>query len=321
MPPPFRPPVPEPLHGPDWVRPPGNLDFRVTQDFYNVNPEFPVQHRALDLGNTRLGAPVTSPAPGKVLAEGYLREPWSESSTRFGTGNYGGIMVVIDHGDGWYSALAHLADTVVNAGQPILTNQLLGHLGDTGSAKGAGHVHWDLYKGRPTAAMTYAQRVALKVDPWPLLEQNYTLPDTSAGGTPDMRYSGTEVAFVDDWPLYRVATTAANFRTDATTQSPSLALFPAGTGVRAFGFTVKGQALAAGDRWLPALMYTGTAYESGFFHTSTVELVPITDETGPLQAALDSANQRTATVKNVAVAGIKSHAAGLEQLADKITKL
>jgi hypothetical protein len=182
--PPFRPPVPEPLHGPDWVRPAGNLDFRVTQGFYDVNPDFPVQHRALDLGNTRLGAPITAPASGRIVGEGYLREPWSESSDRFGTGNFGGIMAVIDHGNEWISALAHLADTVVSAGQIVTAGQLIGHLGQTGSAAGQGHLHWDLYRGRPTSAMSYAQRSALKVDPWPLLAQNYDLPDSATEDDP-----------------------------------------------------------------------------------------------------------------------------------------
>jgi murein DD-endopeptidase MepM/ murein hydrolase activator NlpD len=297
------------LHPLGWERPAGNLEYRVTQGFDSVNPDYPtVKHRALDLGNTRLGGPVTAPASGVVIAEGYLREPWSTSTARFGTGNFGGIMVVIRHDDHYTSALAHLRESIVNAGQPVLAHQLVGYLGDTGSAQGQGHLHWDLY------------RDGTKVDAWPLLEQNFTLPDTSTGGTPDMRYAGSEVAFTEDAPLYRL-TVGAKFRPAPSTQNTELAIFPQGTGVRGFPFTVKGEALASGDRWLPALMYTGTAYESGYFHTSVIELVPVPNDAAALQAALDSANQRTATVKNIAVAGIKSTAAGMEALADKIAKL
>ena len=276
-PPPFRPPVPEPLHGPGWVRPAGNLDYRVTQPFDNINPDFPgVLHRALDLGNTRLGGPITAPAPGRVIAEGWLREPWSESSTRFGTGNFGGICVALDHGNGWYSLLAHLSQTIVNAGQPILDGQLLGYLGDTGSAKGAGHVHWDLYYGRPTTAMTYAQRAALKVDPWPLLRQNYRAPDTGTA-TPaedDMRFSGSEVHYHDILRWRVSGLQGANFRNGRALTDGVLDLLPHGREFTALPFTVDGAATAGTDQWLPALLYVGGAYQLGYFHRSVVEPVP-----------------------------------------------
>lgn len=295
----LRPPVPEPLHGPKWERPPGNLDFRVTQDFYNVNPEFPVQHRALDLGNTRLGAPVTAPAAGKVLAEGYLKEPWSQSSTEFGTGNYGGICVAIDHGGGWYSLLAHLADSIVNAGQSVSAGQLLGHLGNTGSAqRQGGHVHWDLYLGRPTAAMSYAQRVALKVDPWPLLRQNATLPDTGTT-TPeadDMRFSGSEIAY-HDVLRWRVSGAAgANLRTARSLSAPILTKLPTGTEFTALPFTVDGEATAGTDQWLPALLYVGGAWQLGYFHRSVVDPQPLpapVPDAGAIAQATQEATART----------------------------
>ena len=314
----MRPPVAEPLHGPDWVRPAGNHDFRVTQDWDDVDPTYPtVQHRALDLGD---GDPdldaIVAPAAGVVLAEGFLREPWSQSSTLFGTGNYGGVMVVIKQDDGYTSALAHMTDTIVNAGQRVLRGQVLGRIGDTGAAKGRGsHVHWDVYAGVPR---TWAEREAMKRDPWLLLDQNAGLPDTSTNpGAPDMRYSGAEVAFSDDFPVYRL-TDNANFRADATTASASLTVFPAGTAVAAFPFTVKGQPLSTGDRWVPALMYVGTAYESGFFHASVVERVNVQDG---LQAALDSANQRSASIKAEAIASLKNVAVIANSKADAIAKL
>lgn len=314
----MRPPVAEPLHGPEWVRPAGNRDFRVTQDWDDVDPTYPtVQHRALDLGD---GDPdldaLVAPAAGVVLAEGYLKEPWSQSSTLFGTGNYGGIMVVIKQDDGYTSALAHMTDTIVNAGQRVLRGQVLGRIGDTGAAKGRGsHVHWDVYRGVPK---TWAEREAMKVDPWPLLEQNAGLPDTSTNpGAPDMRYSGAEVAFSDDFPVHRLNANA-NFRAEATTASASLKIFPAGTAVGAFPFTVKGQALSMGDRWQPALMYVDTVYLSGFFHTSVVERVDVQEG---LQTALDTANQRTATVKSEAIATLKNLAVTANSKADSIAKL
>lgn len=294
----FRPPVPEPLHPLGWPRPAGNLEFRVTQGFYDVNPDFPVQHRALDLGNSRLGSPIYAPAPGRVLAEGWLKEPWSESSTRFGTGNYGGIMVVIDHLNGWYSALAHMADTIVNAGQTILPNQLLGHLGDTGSAQGAGHVHWDLYKGRPTAAMTYAQRVALKVDPWPLLEQNASLPNTSTTSQEElMRFGGSEVKYHDQLRWRVSGDLGGNFRRGRTLDAAVIKLFPEGTAFTALPFTLDGEPTAGSDQWLPALIYVDAAYQLGYFHVSVVEPVP--------QPAVDTAAIEQAA-RAAALAGLNT---------------
>lgn len=305
--PPFRPPVPEPLHPLGWQRPPGNLEFRVTQGFYTVNPAFPkVLHRALDLGNTRLGAPITTPAPGKVIAEGWLTEPWSESSTKYGTGNYGGICIAIDHGGGWYSLLAHLSRSIVNEGQQLLDGQLVGNLGDTGSAKvQGGHLHWDLYKGRPTAAMTYAQRVALKVDPWPLLRQNYRLPDTgTAAPEADMRFSGSELHIVDGTPTFTL-TVDARFRSAPAIADNTIKVFPAATTVRS-AWSVDGQTVNGNDDWLLAAMYTGTAYETGYFHSSVVERVadplpPVFDCSAEVDAAVKAAvaplNERIARAK------------------------
>ena len=314
----MRPPVAEPLHSNSWVRPAGNGDFRVTQDFDAVDPVYPtVKHRALDIGDGDADRDwIVAPDSGVILAEGWLREPWSQSSTAYGTGNFGGIMVVILGDDGYVSAVAHLSDSIVNAGQRVLKGQALGHIGDTGAAKGRGaHVHWDVYRAIPK---TWAEREAYKVDPWPLLDQNAGLPDTSTTpGAPDMRYSGSEVAFSDDFPVHRLNANS-NFREAPTTASASLKVFPAGTAVGAFPFTVKGQALSMGDRWQPALMYVDTAYVSGFFHTSVVERVDVEDG---LAAALDSANKRAASIKSTAIASLKNLAVTAESKADAIAKL
>jgi hypothetical protein len=316
-----RPPVAEPLHPKGWIRPAGNQDFRVTQDWDDIDPVYPsVRHRALDLGDGNVDLDnLFAPAPGEVIAVGYLREPWSASSNAYGTGNFGGLMVVIRQDDGYTSALAHLTDTIVKVGQPVLRGQVLGRIGDSGAAKGRGsHVHWDVYAGVPR---TWAERESMKRDPWPLLDQNQTVPDTGTvpPGDTDMRFGGAEVVFSDDFPKFRL-TDNANFRADAEkgTASASFKIFPAGTAVGAFPFTVKGQALSTGDRWQPALMYVDTAYISGFFHASVVEQVNVADD---LQAALDAEKRRTATVKATAVSGLKSHSAALEGLADKISAL
>lgn len=318
----MRPPVAEPLHPKGWVRPKGSQDFRVTQDFDDVDPVYPtVQHRALDLGD---GDPdldwVVAPESGVILAEGYLSEPWSQSSDAYGTGNFGGIMAAIRQDDGYTSAVAHLSDTIVSAGQRVVRGQALGHIGDTGAAKGRGsHVHWDVYRAVPR---TWAEREAYKVDPWPLLDQNAGLSDTSTSpsGVPDMRFGGSEVTFLDDAPLYRL-TVGANFRADPTTDSASLKVYPVGTAVRGFPFTVDGQVLPSGDQWMPALMYVDTAYLSGFFHTSVLTKVSEPDTDGALQEALDKANLRAASIKNAADGELNSVAVNATAARERIAKL
>lgn len=260
--PPFRCPVPEPLHPPEWERPAGNLEFRVTQTFDHVNLEFSSKpHGALDLGNGRLGAIVTAAADGKVIAEGYLKEPWSQSTTRYGTGNYGGIMAVIDHGNGWTTVYAHLSATVITAGQAVKAGQYIGTLGDTGSAKGQGHLHFEVWRN------------GVRVDPWPLLAQNYVapLPDTSIGGNAMPTTAGL-VQIVNRKTVIGNDVKAARFRADATRESATLAIFEAGTVVIPV-YKVSGEAVGGDTTWYVAANYVDERhrYEIGCYHASVLD--------------------------------------------------
>lgn len=89
-----------------------------------VNPKFNTVtvQKGLDL-RAAAGTPVTAVADGKVAFAGWLR----------GYGN----MAVIDHGDGYHTVAAHLAELQVRSGEQVLGGQALGPLGDTGSLKGA----------------------------------------------------------------------------------------------------------------------------------------------------------------------------------------
>lgn len=86
-----------------------------------------------------------------------------------------------------------------------------------------------------------------------------------------MRFSGSELHIVDGTPSFRL-TVPAHFRADHSTASASLAIFPAGTTVRA-AWSVDGQAVNGNDDWLLAAMYVGTAFVTGYFHSSVVERV------------------------------------------------
>lgn len=69
------------------------------------------------------GSPVSAVAPGKVVFSGWLR----------GYGN----LLIIDHGDGYHSLVAHLAELGRQVGETVQAGDALGTVGDTGSLKGA----------------------------------------------------------------------------------------------------------------------------------------------------------------------------------------
>ncbi|HLL55525.1 MAG TPA: peptidoglycan DD-metalloendopeptidase family protein [Myxococcaceae bacterium] len=97
-----------------------------------VNPRFNTVtvQKGLDIRAPE-GAPVTAVAPGKVVYAGWLR----------GYGN----LLVLDHGGGYHSLVAHLAELGKAVGDPVQRGELLGTVGDTGSLKGA-YLYFELRK-------------------------------------------------------------------------------------------------------------------------------------------------------------------------------
>lgn len=65
-----------------------------------------------------------------------------------GWSNYGyGYLIVIDHGNGWQSAYAHLSAVAVGCGQSVFQGGYIGGLGSTGNSTGP-HLHFELvYNG------------------------------------------------------------------------------------------------------------------------------------------------------------------------------
>jgi septal ring factor EnvC (AmiA/AmiB activator) len=97
-----------------------------------VNPRFNTVtvQKGLDIRAAE-GSPVVAIAPGKVVFSGWLR----------GYGN----LLVLDHGGGYHSLMAHLAELGKAVGDPVQTGELLGTVGDTGSLKGA-YLYFELRK-------------------------------------------------------------------------------------------------------------------------------------------------------------------------------
>ena len=83
-------------------------------------------HAGIDFG-ARIGTPIESPAAGVVV----LAEPL------YFTGN----TVVIDHGLGLYSLLAHLSEFKVSKDDRVNRGDVVGLVGDTGRVTAA-HLHW-----------------------------------------------------------------------------------------------------------------------------------------------------------------------------------
>lgn len=91
-------------------------------------------HPGTDIAN-RKGPGVAVADGGTVIVAG-----WPDST---GYGN----RVVVDHGNGYTSLYAHLANIYVSAGQAVSRGQLIGQMGSTGRSTGT-HLHLEIrYKG------------------------------------------------------------------------------------------------------------------------------------------------------------------------------
>lgn len=92
-----------------------------------LNGEERQPHYGVDIAAPR-GTPVVAPAPGVVR----LAHP-----DMYFTGR----TVIIDHGHGLSSALLHLEDLTVEAGDRVEQGQAVGHVGSTGRSTGP-HLDW-----------------------------------------------------------------------------------------------------------------------------------------------------------------------------------
>jgi hypothetical protein len=113
----WRGPFQAPANGPIS----GNFGARSV---FNGQPRSP--HSGLDF-RSGAGAPVTAPAAGVVALADSL----------YFTGN----TVVIDHGLGLYSLLAHLSKFTIKDGDRVRRGQIVGFVGATGRVTGP-HLHW-----------------------------------------------------------------------------------------------------------------------------------------------------------------------------------
>ncbi len=98
-------------------------------------------HPAIDISGTT-GDGVFATDSGVVVYAG-----WS---------NYGyGYLIVIDHGNGYQSAYAHLSAVAVTCGQSVYQGGYIGAVGDTGNSAGS-HLHFEIvYNGAKLNPLDY----------------------------------------------------------------------------------------------------------------------------------------------------------------------
>jgi len=92
-------------------------------------------HKAIDIGGSE-GAPIVAADSGVVVYSG-----WSI----YGYGN----LLVIDHGNGWQTAYAHLLAVGAGCGQSVMQGGTVATLGNTGNSSGP-HLHFEMkFNGAP----------------------------------------------------------------------------------------------------------------------------------------------------------------------------
>jgi septal ring factor EnvC (AmiA/AmiB activator) len=131
--------APVPYTG-DFARGQGALDWPVRGQVVGrfgleSNPRFPsvkVPNNGIDI-EAAIGTPVRAVARGRV---DYTAEEY---------GTYGQI-VILNHGDSYYTLYGHLSDIAVSVGQEVPAGHVIGRSGDTGSLKGP-VLHFEVRRG------------------------------------------------------------------------------------------------------------------------------------------------------------------------------
>jgi len=107
--------------------------------WYFRDPRNPA-HIGLDYA-CRMGDPLYAADNGVVTIAGW-------------NGSYG-ILIEVNHGNGFVTRYAHFSDIIVGCGQAVYQGQLLGYCGSTGWSSGA-HLHFETrYNGVPQDPQAY----------------------------------------------------------------------------------------------------------------------------------------------------------------------
>jgi septal ring factor EnvC (AmiA/AmiB activator) len=130
--------APQPFTG-DFAKGQGHLDWPTHGSLIgHFGPEKHPKWGTVTLNNgidieAEVGSPVRAVAKGRV----------DYTSEDFGT--YG-EMVILNHGDGYYTLYGHLSEILVSVGQQVAPGQVIARSGESGSLKGP-IVHFEVRKG------------------------------------------------------------------------------------------------------------------------------------------------------------------------------
>lgn len=242
----------------------GHWCFRVTQTFDHVNLQFSTKpHGALDFGNFNCGDKWLAPADG--------------IATTYGPDQYGALAVIIQHPDGYKSLCWHVDGFLIPKGvsTPVRRGQPIAIVGDTGLGAVC-HGHWEVH------------RLGVKVDPWPLLRQNYKWEA-------DVKLQGKFVRHIVN-KRTSINVAAARFRAGPYVdegKAPTLQVYGSGTGLYPV-VEVQGGAVGTNAVWYGAFLWVdGEGYTFGYIHESVVgPLVDSVSTGGYTQAQLDEATSK-----------------------------
>jgi len=127
----WKAPAPQRLWNDRFIRPvPGAANSAFgSRSVFNGKPLSP--HGGADFMSPG-GTPIHAPNAGRIAVARSLY--------------YSGNTVVIDHGLGLFSTLAHMSEMDVHEGDRVVADQILGKVGATGRVTGA-HLHWAVRAG------------------------------------------------------------------------------------------------------------------------------------------------------------------------------
>lgn len=91
-------------------------------------------HTGLDIAGTGYGSPVYASNNGTVIVSGW----------HYSYGNY----IVINHNNGYYTLYAHMSQRKKKVGDIVARGDIIGLVGQTGSATGP-HLHFEVWKNGP----------------------------------------------------------------------------------------------------------------------------------------------------------------------------
>lgn len=100
-------------------------------DHFLSGYDYSWRHPGLDI-NATLGVPIYATDSGQVVYAGW---------NTYGYGNF----LVLDHGNGWFSAYAHLSQFYVGCQDLVTQGQIVGASGSTGNSTGP-HLHFELFQ-------------------------------------------------------------------------------------------------------------------------------------------------------------------------------